>query len=50
MREEGVWLGEEKIGVDWEVFSSAHHLRRKSFLPNLGRKLERKWGLGREWV
>ena len=46
MREEGVWLGEEKIGVDRGVFSSAHHLRRKSFLPNFGRKLERKVGIG----
>ena len=45
MREEGVCLGEEKIGVDRGVFSSAHHLRRKSFLPNFGRKLERKVGI-----
>ena len=46
MREEGVCLGEEKIGVDRGVFSSAHHLRRKSFLLNFGRKIERKVGIG----
>ena len=46
MREEGVWLGEEKIGVDRGDFSSAHHLRRKSFLLNFGRKIERKVGIG----
>ena len=46
MREEGAWLGEEKIGVDRGVFSSAHHLRRKSFLLNFRRKLERKVRIG----
>ena len=46
MREEGAWLGEEKIGVDRGVFSSAYHLRRKSFLLNFRRKLEKKVRIG----
>ena len=47
MREDGVRLGEKKMGVG-EFSLKAKHLRRKSFLPNLERKLERK--MRREWV
>ena len=47
MGDKGVCLEEEKMEVG-EFSPQAHHLKEKGFLPNLGRRLERK--VQREWV